>query len=34
MTPKSVRMRKSVLADRERYKADRDRKRDQLAASE
>jgi len=34
VTPKSVRMRKRVLATGERYKADRDRKRDQLAASE
>ncbi|HZW90147.1 MAG TPA: translational GTPase TypA, partial [Myxococcaceae bacterium] len=34
VTPKSVRMRKRVLATDERYKADRDRKRDQLAASE
>jgi len=34
VTPQSVRMRKRVLATGERYKADRDRKRDQLAASE
>ena len=34
VTPKSVRMRKRVLATGERYKADRDRKRDQLAAAE
>jgi GTP-binding protein len=34
VTPKSVRMRKRVLATGERYKADRDRKRDQLAAGE
>ncbi len=34
VTPKSVRMRKRVLATGERYKADRERKRDQLAASE
>ena len=32
VTPKSVRMRKRVLATGERYKADRDRKRDQLAS--
>jgi GTP-binding protein len=34
VTPKSVRMRKRVLATGERYKADRDRKRDQLASGE
>jgi len=34
VTPKSVRMRKRVLATGERYRADRDRKRDQLAAAE
>jgi len=34
VTPRSVRMRKRVLATGERYKADRDRKRDQLAAAE
>ena len=34
VTPKSVRMRKRVLATGERYKADRDRKRDQIAAAE
>jgi len=34
VTPRSVRMRKRVLATGERYKADRDRKRDQLAAGE
>ena len=34
VTPMSVRMRKRVLATGERYKADRDRKRDQLAAAE
>jgi GTP-binding protein len=33
VTPLSVRMRKRVLATGERYKADRDRKRDQLASS-
>jgi GTP-binding protein len=32
VTPRSVRMRKRVLATGERYKADRDRKRDQLAS--
>src|SRR5215813_11048788 len=32
VTPKSVRMRKRVLATGERFKADRDRKRDQLAS--
>ena len=34
VTPKSVRMRKRVLTTGERYKADRDRKRDQLASGE
>jgi len=34
VTPKSVRMRKRVLTTGERYRADRDRKRDQLAAAE
>jgi GTP-binding protein len=34
VTPKSVRMRKRVLATGERFKADRERKRDQLAADE
>jgi GTP-binding protein len=34
VTPKSVRMRKRVLATGERFKADRDRKRDQLASGE
>ena len=33
VTPRSVRMRKRVLATGDRYKADRDRKRDQLASS-
>jgi GTP-binding protein len=34
VTPKSVRMRKKFLSANERYKADRDRKRDQLAAQD
>ena len=33
VTPRSVRMRKKVLATGDRYKADRDRKREQLASS-
>jgi GTP-binding protein len=33
VTPRSVRMRKRVLATGDRYKADRDRKREQLASS-
>jgi GTP-binding protein len=33
VTPRSVRMRKRMLATGDRYKADRDRKRDQIASS-
>ncbi len=34
VTPKSIRMRKRVLSSNDRYKSDRDRKRDQRAANE